>query len=85
MTSEPYNTAEALEAPYHSGVKAGLHMVRYNAVTKTGYLYLNGAADMSGAINLYKSIDPNVAAIYTYDGGKPDTAYLLKDGDWTGR
>ena len=39
--------------------------------------------DMGGCLKLFKAIDPNVTAIYTFSGDEPDTGYFReRNGKW---
>jgi hypothetical protein len=42
----------------------------------------NNAADMSGCLKLFTSIDPGVQIIETFAGDKSDTIYKRTGTDW---
>lgn len=58
-----------------------LHL-SYDFRTRTGRLDFpaDNCCDMAGAIAIFTAIDPEVAAIETYAGGKPDTSFRLDNG-----
>lgn len=60
--------------------------MEYNARAHAGFLWLEpgNCTDMRGAIALFKAIDPDIHAIFTFQvaddlegNGIPDTAYIL--------
>lgn len=58
--------------------------VAYYFAHKRGELMLraNECCDMTGCINLFKKIDPEVNDIQTWSGSELDTRYVLFDGKW---
>ena len=67
--------------------------LEYNAEQRIGLLWLapHTCTDMTGAINLFKAIDPNVRLVLTFQvsenirgPGVPDTAYARdpENGQW---
>ncbi len=61
-----------------------LQRLVYDARTRTGRLDFPPAncCDMTGAINLFTAIDPDVRVIETFAGGVPDKVYRREDGEW---
>lgn len=71
---------------YRDDIQCHLVGMEYNARAHVGFLWLEpgNCTDMSGAIGLFKAIDPDVRAIFTFQvaddlegSGIPDTAYIL--------
>ena len=61
--------------------------VVYDFDTRRGILMMeeDSCTDMNGAIKLFQAIDPNVKAIDTFAGTRPDTSYRrhsAKFGGW---
>lgn len=46
------------------------------------YFPRNNCCDMSGAIQVAKSLSPSVSQVETFVDGNPDTIYVYQDGDW---
>lgn len=58
--------------------------VYYNFFAQRGNLYLleNNVPDMSGCLQLFRSIDPNVKDIDVFSGDELDTVYTKYHGQW---
>ncbi|MDX0897453.1 hypothetical protein GOD90_10665 [Sinorhizobium medicae] len=56
----------------------------YNFVTRAGLLVMGegNCCDMSGCINLFQRIDPNVQRISTVAWNAQDTIYERRDTQW---
>lgn len=59
--------------------------ISYDYDAKRGRLNMEerNCCDMSGCIDLFTRIDPDVNRIHTYTGNTPDTYYIHKRGEWT--
>jgi hypothetical protein len=59
--------------------------LEYDYVAQTGRLYQPAAChtDMTGVIDLFKHIHPDVERIETFADGKPDNLCTLNNGKWT--
>lgn len=65
-------------------LKCGVVSLAYDFGSHTGQLHLpdGHCCDMTGCIDLFQEIDPEVTAIYTYSGGRADTAYRKSGTKW---
>jgi hypothetical protein len=72
------------DGQWNSGLQCSVRQVLYDFRTRTGRLDFptGDCCDMSGAIALFKAVDPSVRVIETFAGGEPDTVYRL-DGEWS--
>lgn len=72
---------------FRDDVSCFVRNLTYDFKAKSGVLYLEDGSctDMSGCIDLFKRIDPNVSTILTIAGRRKDTAYVLTDGGWSAR
>lgn len=61
--------------------------ISYDYDAKRGRLNMEegNCCDMSGCIDLFTRIDPDVNRIHTYAGKMPDTDYIHKHDKWTAR
>jgi hypothetical protein len=72
------------QSPYHSELQCAVRGICYDFATQTGTLATaeNNCADMAGAIALFTRIDSNVRTIATIAGGRDDTTYRRRGGEW---
>ena len=71
--------------PFHRKLCCFVHYIKYDFDTKIGEVGLDdGCTDMTGAIELFTAIDPDVQKVITVlETGKTDTVYTLgRDGEW---
>ena len=61
-----------------------VYRLAYDFATRTGTLFMppDCCTDMSGALKLFKRIDPDVECIETMAGDYRDTVYRLQGGTW---
>ncbi|WP_313194528.1 hypothetical protein [Shinella zoogloeoides] len=69
---------------YHPEFACVVHGLAYDFATHTGTLAMaeHNCCDMAGAIALFQRIDPEVNTIATIAGGKDDTTYRRRGGEW---
>ena len=69
---------------YHPELACTVHGVCYDFATQTGTLAMDemNCADMAGAIAFFSRIDPSVKTIATIAGGRDDTTYRRRGGEW---
>ena len=69
---------------YHHELACTVHGLAYDFGARTGMLAMaeDHCCDMAGAIALFQRIDPSVKAIATIAGGRDDTTYRRRGGEW---
>ena len=69
---------------WHEGLHCNVVSLVYDFRSHTGQLYvLDGeCGDMTACVTIFEGIDPKVAAIDTYSGGKSDMTYRKVGGEW---
>ena len=69
---------------YHCLLMTTIRRMRYDFEQRVGVLYLPAGVctDMSGAIQFFKKIDPEVHQIQTYSGEQRDTIYTRTGKQW---
>lgn len=69
---------------WHPVLQCRVQVISYTYSTRCAQIWMpaDSCTDMSGAIKLATSLDPEVRSIKTYADGCDDTAYALRDGAW---
>lgn len=72
------------QAPYHPELQCFVSRIGYNFSVHVGQVLMTdgGCTDMSGCIEFFKRIDPEVKTIRTYSDSEPDTVYFVRNGEW---
>ncbi len=74
-------------APVHRGMMTRVQAIAYDFRTRVGKVYMpkGCCTDMSGAIAVFKQIDPKVTKIETIAGDVLDTVYRRTEKKWTAK
>ncbi|HEV2136558.1 MAG TPA: hypothetical protein VGR47_20230 [Terracidiphilus sp.] len=67
-------------------LQCSVRRIEYDFETRTGIVFMpdGNCVDMSGTLELFSAIDPNVCAVRTFAGSKLDTCYKrITDNQWT--
>jgi hypothetical protein len=69
---------------HHPELACAVYGVSYDFAARTGTLSMaeNHCCDMAGAISFFTRIDPLVKTIATIAGGRDDTTYRRRGGEW---
>ncbi len=71
-------------ATYHPELQCDVLGIAYDFVTKLGIVHIEegDCTDMTGCIDVFQRIDPRVMQIQTIAGGRDDTRYARRRGQW---
>jgi hypothetical protein len=58
------------------------HKLDYDFEQRHGRLYLGGYPHGPAVIELFEAIDPRVVRVDTFEGERPDSAYVKEEGEW---
>lgn len=82
---DAHETKWWLRGVQRDDVMCRVQRLEYDFEARTGYLYLppHNCVDMTGCIDLFTALDPDVQHIRTMAGRREDTGYLRgADGEW---
>lgn len=75
---------ETREGVFVERVQCDLFSLTYDFTSRHGVLHMQefNCCDMTGCIELFYGIDPDVQYISTMAADQPDTGYFRKEGNW---
>lgn len=85
MPKNPEASAEKQGGPvFNEALACYVISLYYNFFAQRGNLYLpeGNCCDMTGCLELFKEIDPNVKDIHVFSGDELDTIYTKYHGQW---
>jgi hypothetical protein len=73
--------------PFHEKMLCNVTRLEYDFSSHTGIAWSpeHSVPDMSGSLEVFTSIDPEVKRIIHIEGDEATTVYALKNGDWVSR
>lgn len=82
--SVEHKNADAPLPPFHSDFQCFVSSVSYDFTAKSGtaFLHEGNCSSMDGSIRFFQNIDPTVLQIVTFGGGRADTLYVKRNGEW---
>lgn len=72
---------------HHAELKCDVRAIFYDFASRQGVIHIDDGdcTDMTGCITLFRRIDPGVTQIQTIAGGRDDTRYAQRGGQWVAK